>query len=138
MSDPSLIIYDGECIYCQSYVRFVRLREAIGPVELLDARSDDPRVAEYWQRGYDLDEGMLFVYRGRVYHGAGAIHMLAGLSSRHGALNRLNAFLFAHERVARLAYPLLKLGRRATLAIRGRRRLRQAGADAASRAAGDG
>ncbi|HUG62924.1 MAG TPA: DCC1-like thiol-disulfide oxidoreductase family protein, partial [Methylomirabilota bacterium] len=86
MSDPSLIIYDGECIYCQNYVRFVRLREAIGPVELLDARSGDPRVQEYWRQGYDLNEGMLFVFHGRVHHGADAIHVLAGLSGSNGAL----------------------------------------------------
>ena len=35
----SLIIYDGDCMLCHSYVRMVRLREAIGEVETLDARS---------------------------------------------------------------------------------------------------
>ncbi|KAA9011069.1 DUF393 domain-containing protein [Sphingobium limneticum] len=43
MTDQSIIIYDGECIFCQNYVRFFRLREAIGAVELLDARSGGNR-----------------------------------------------------------------------------------------------
>ena len=123
MTDPSLIIYDGECIYCQNYVKFVKLREAIGPVELIDARSGDPRVERFWREGYDLNTGMLFVYRGTAYHGADAIHMLAGLSSENGALNRLNARLFSSRRTAALLYPLMKFGRRVTLAVRGRKML---------------
>ena len=125
----NLIIYDGECIYCQNYVRFLRLREAIGEVELLDARSDDPRIQQYWKQGYDLNEGMLFVRRGQVYHGAEAIHVLAGLSSESGALNRLNARIFSHKLTATLLYPLMKLGRIATLAARGRKLLRRPHAD---------
>lgn len=124
MNYPSLIIYDGDCIFCQNYVRYTRLRDAIGPVELVDARSGDRRVEQYW-RDYDLNEGMLFVYRGTVYHGADAIHMLAGLSSRSGTLNQLNARIFSHSGLARLLYPLLKVGRRVTLVARGRGLLRR-------------
>ncbi len=29
MPDPALIIYDGDCIFCQNYVRLVRLRETL-------------------------------------------------------------------------------------------------------------
>jgi hypothetical protein len=103
----------------------LRLRQAIGPVELIDARSDDPRIEEFWREGYDLNEGMMFIYNGEVYHGSGAVHMLASLSSRNNTLNHINARLFAHRRVANLLYPLLKLGRRVTLAARGRTLLKK-------------
>lgn len=121
--DPALIIYDGDCIYCQNYVRLVRLRDAVGPVELIDARSGDSRVKTYWDRGFDLDEGMLFVYKGVVHHGAEALNVMAALSSRSSVANRLNALAFSNRTVARLSYPLLKLGRRLTLLARGRDRL---------------
>lgn len=117
----NLIIYDGECIYCQNYVKFLRLRETIGPVELLDARSDDPRVAQYWREGYDLNDGMVFVQGETVHHGARAVHVLASLSSDSSRLNRLNAAIFSSEPVARLLYPVMKLGRRLTLMARGRK-----------------
>lgn len=116
----SLIIYDGECVFCQNYVRFVKLQKAIGRVELLDARSPDPRVRQYWRAGYDLNEGMLFVHRGKVYHGKDAVHVLALLSSDDGIFSRLNARVFSHQKVATALYPLLKLGRRLTLLARGR------------------
>lgn len=119
-AEKSLIIYDGECVFCQNYVRFLRLKKAVGDVELLDARSGDPRVAAYWKAGYDLNEGMLFVHRGTVHYGADAVHVLATLTGSHDWLNRLNAQLFSNSKIARLLYPALKAGRRLTLLVRGR------------------
>lgn len=115
---PALVVYDGDCVFCQNYVKFMKLKEAVGPVELLDARSDDPRVAQYWSQGYDLNEGMLFVYRGRVFHGHDAVNMLALLSSGSSAFNRLNQLLLSNRMVAAAVYPLLKLGRRLVLLLR--------------------
>jgi predicted DCC family thiol-disulfide oxidoreductase YuxK len=118
--ESALIIYDGDCIFCQNYARYVRLRETVGRVELLDARSNDPRLSTYWQRGYDFNEGMLFVYKGSVYYGSDAVHVLAGLSSPISWFNRLNRAIFASRTVSRVLYPLLKLGRRAALFASGK------------------
>lgn len=121
---PSLIIYDGDCIFCQNYVRLLKLKQAIGPVELIDARSDDHRVKQYWQDGYDLNEGMLFVHQGRTYYGHEAVNVLAGLSSDSTLFNRVNGLLLSNARAAKLSYPLLKLGRRIVLLLRGKDLLR--------------
>lgn len=114
----NLIIYDGECIFCQNYVRFVKLRENIGPVELLDARSDDLRVDHYIRAGYDLDEGMLFVRDGEIFYGAEAVNVLARLSSDLTLGSRLNSAMLSNRKIARMAYPFLKAGRRLTLFLR--------------------
>jgi predicted DCC family thiol-disulfide oxidoreductase YuxK len=127
--EPSLIVYDGECIFCQNYVKFMRLRETVGPVELLDARSDDPRVRQFWQQGLDLNSGMLFVYQGRTYHGHEAISTIASLSSDSTFFNRFNRLALSNRRGAALIYPLLKAGRRATLLLRGRKLLKAGGED---------
>lgn len=124
MSEPALIVYDGECIFCHNYVSLLRLREAVGPVELVDARSGDPRVAALLAQGIDLDEGMVFVNDGQVHHGADAVHMLATLTSPATALNRINAKIFASHTLTRRLYPAMKLGRRITLWLRGRRLLK--------------
>ena len=116
----ALIVYDGDCIFCQSYVRFARLRDAVGPVELLDARSGDPRVVGFQRQGFDLNEGMLFVFEDRVYHGEEAINLLAILSSSSTLFGWLNRRILSNRTAARLIYPALKLGRRATLRLRGR------------------
>jgi predicted DCC family thiol-disulfide oxidoreductase YuxK len=122
-NDPALIIYDGDCIFCQNYVRLVRLRETVGRVEMLDARSGDARVARYWREGYDLNDGMLFVYKGKIYHGSDAIHVLAGLSSPVSWFNHFNRAVFASRTASTLLYPILKFGRRVTLLARGKRLL---------------
>jgi predicted DCC family thiol-disulfide oxidoreductase YuxK len=119
----ALIIYDGACILCRNYARLVRLRETIGPVELIDARSQDPSVLSYWRDGHDLDQGMLFIHERRVHHGADAVHALALLSSRSIWFNRLNAAIFSNRATAIVLYPLLKLARRLSLLLFGRGRL---------------
>lgn len=124
MDSQNLIVYDGECIFCQNYVRFFRLRDAIGDVELLDARSGDPRVSALWAEGYDLDEGMIFIHQNQIFYGSEAIHILSTLSSKSGLFNRLNAAIFRSPTLANTVYPALKLGRRLTLKVRGRKLLR--------------
>lgn len=118
--ETALIVYDGDCVFCQNYVRFMRLRDAVGPVELLDARSGDPRVAAFQREGYDLNEGMLFVFDDRVHHGDEAVNLLAILSSPSSLFGRLNRAILSSRVAARLIYPVLKLGRRITLRLRGR------------------
>lgn len=124
----ALVIYDGECIFCQNYVRMLRLRDSVGPVELVDARSGDPRVQAIAAQGFDLDHGMIFSYRERIYHGSDAVHALALLASPSSLFNRMNALLFSRPAIARLSYPWLKAGRRATLWLRGRKLIAQSGA----------
>ena len=119
-----LVIYDGECSFCTAYARLIRLREALGPVELLSARSDDPRVGHYEALGYALDEGMLVVSGDAVHAGAHAMQWLALHSPAETPFEKLQHAVFRHRTLARLLYPLLKLGRRAWLMLRGRRLIR--------------
>jgi predicted DCC family thiol-disulfide oxidoreductase YuxK len=114
------IIYDGECIFCQNYVKLVRLRETVGPVRLIDARSGDPMVLAYQEKGYDLNQGMLFIYNDQVHYGSEAVFILGGLSSPLSLFNRLNRIVFSSRMAAKLLYPLLKIGRRVTLFLRGK------------------
>ncbi|KGJ03687.1 Predicted thiol-disulfide oxidoreductase YuxK, DCC family [Paracoccus halophilus] len=117
------IIYDGECPFCSAYVTLLRLREAGRLVELVDARSDDPRVAEAQAAGIDLDEGMVILWGGRRYTGAQAVHVLALLSSTGGVFNRIQRWLFRSPRLASVLYPWLVRGRRLWLHLARRRRI---------------
>ncbi|GMG83953.1 DCC1-like thiol-disulfide oxidoreductase family protein [Paralimibaculum aggregatum] len=117
------IIYDGDCPFCSSYVGLMRLKQAIGPVALIDAREGGPEVERARALGFDLDDGMLLHLDGRDHHGADCLNRLALLSTRSGLFNRLSAWLFRSETLARVAYPLLRAGRNATLMLLGRRRL---------------
>ncbi|MEM7508190.1 MAG: DCC1-like thiol-disulfide oxidoreductase family protein [Pseudomonadota bacterium] len=122
--DPAYIVYDGDCPFCSRYVRMIRLREAIGNVELIDARSGDPRVQALMDRGYDLDEGMALVDGERIYWGDDCINRLALMSTASGAFNRMNALIFRSATASRLLYPVLKAGRRGVLTLLGRKKIR--------------
>jgi len=125
--EGAVVVYDGQCPFCSTYVRLTRLRDAVGPVELVDARLGGPAVDEAVRAGLDLDEGMVLKYGGRLYHGADCLNMLSLLSSRTGLFNRLMAFAFARPGIARRAYPILRAGRNATLKLLGRGRIQEAG-----------
>ncbi|MBX2804888.1 MAG: DUF393 domain-containing protein [Hyphomicrobiales bacterium] len=117
---PIEIIYDGECPFCSAYIRMVRLRDAIGPVKLTDARKNRDAVAQLCAANIDINETMAVIYGGRYYAGARAIEILSLLSSGSGFLNRLFAILMRNPRRADFFYPLLRSGRNSVLRLLGR------------------
>ncbi|MCX7643855.1 MAG: DUF393 domain-containing protein [Rhodobacteraceae bacterium] len=117
------IIYDGECPLCASYVAMLRLREAVGTVRLIDARSGAPEVAEMLALGHDLDAGMILRQGGVVFHGDAAMHRLAVLTAPRGIFNGLVRLMFADPRRARRLYPWLVRGRGLLLRVLGRQRI---------------
>ncbi len=122
-AEPPVIVYDGDCPFCSTYVRLVRLREAFGAVRLVDARSDDPILREIGAAGLNLDEGMVLKLDGALYHGDRCLHTLALMSTRSGLFNRVTKAIFSSPRLTRRLYPLLVAGRNATLALLGRRKI---------------
>ena len=117
------LIYDGECPVCSAYVRYVRLRESVGEVRLVDAREGGDLVDRVVALGLDLNEGMVLRFGGRFYHGADCVHMLAMLSTKSGFFNQLNVTIFRRPALAKFFYPVLRFGRNTLLKILGRSRL---------------
>jgi predicted DCC family thiol-disulfide oxidoreductase YuxK len=122
MSGPGItVIYDGDCPFCASYVSMMRLRQAVGAVELVNAREGDPRVRAVQDAGYDLDAGMVVLWQGEVFFGDTAVHLLATLSAGEGRLfDRIQRAAFADPRRAARLYPVLAAGRRLFLRLAGR------------------
>lgn len=118
-----VIVYDGECPFCSNYVQVLALREAVGKVHLVDARSDHPLVSKLQRDGYDLNEGMAVSFGGRIYYGAECVHMLALLSTDSGIFNRINSVVFRSSTLSRVLYPMLRAGRNLTLRLLGRTKI---------------
>ncbi len=102
------IIYDGECIFCRQFVRRYRLRKAVSSVELINARTQSPLMTEITKSGPDINQGMIVIYREKIFHGAAALHLLALLTSRSDTFNRINALVFKSRALTLLLYPALK------------------------------
>jgi len=120
-NDHITIIYDGECPFCASYVGMMRLRDIVGTVDLVDARSDDPRVTAAQDAGLDLNEGMVVLWQDETFFGDDAVHLLATLTADDGGfLNKMQRWTFKSPKRAAWLYPLLTKGRRVVLRLMGR------------------
>lgn len=124
--DDAVLVYDGECPFCNAYVRMLRLREHVA-LQLVDARSGGTWVNAVVAAGFELDEGMVLRIGERYFHGDECIHVLAMLSTSTGALNRMNAAIFKNRTASRLIYPILRFIRNLTLKIMGRQPLQLRG-----------
>jgi len=117
------ILYDGDCPFCSNYVAYLRFREAVGAVKLVNARDGGSEFEYARASGLNLDEGMVFHYEGRLYHGDECMHMLALLSSSTGVVHRVTTWVFRSQKRAALIYPLLRAGRNATLKLIGKSKI---------------
>jgi predicted DCC family thiol-disulfide oxidoreductase YuxK len=114
------ILYDGACPFCDDYVRYQRLKSAVGTLELIDARTRPEAVRAHGLVPADFEDGMVVVVDGKAYHGAAAMHQLSLLAERPQRLwVRAVAAMSRSARSARILYPWLKAGRRIALAVLG-------------------
>ncbi|MAP96298.1 MAG: hypothetical protein CMK07_15240 [Ponticaulis sp.] len=113
---PFRILYDGECPFCQSYVGFARLRKAVGEVELIDAREAPELVADYHERGFPIDEGMIVDTGDVVYFGGDAVWAINSLVSRNPLLK-----LMSGRKFLKVIYPSLRFGRNSVIRLLGRK-----------------
>lgn len=128
MADPSTtspegieVVYDGECPFCSSFVRMVRLREAFGAVTLVDARqSDDPRIRDLSSR-HRLDDGFVVIHAGREHYGPAALEFISLATADDSASRFLMRSPLFRGRLGRVAYPMMVAGRKLALRLMGRR-----------------
>ena len=113
------ILYDGQCPFCSAYVRMLRLRQNFN-VHLSDARGDSALKAEATAAEYDLDDGMVVKFGGRLYYGPNAMTALALLTTPSGIFNRLVAALFRSKTRAKYIYPVFAFFRGLTVRLLGR------------------
>lgn len=119
----AIIYYDGECPLCAKYTTLLKLRQAVGPVDLVNVRGDAGARERLRAIGYDLDEGMVLECGGQLYGGAAAINQITMLTEGDGLFSKLTSFFFRHPALAYLLYPLMRAGRNSLLFLLGRERI---------------
>lgn len=115
----AVLIYDGDCPFCTRFAALVRLREAAGPVRLVNARDGGPEVERLRADGVDFNEGNAFIFGDRVYLGADSMVAIALLTEGGGPIRRLLAWLMRAPGRARVLYPVLRGLRNLSLRVRG-------------------
>lgn len=119
-------VYDGECPICRTAARAFAVREAVGRLHTVNARTEKnhPVVQQVKAAALDLDEGMVVSYGGQLYHGKDALHIMALIGSDRGWFNRMNAVLFRSKPIAAFAYPFMKGVRNAAITLNGAGKIR--------------
>ena len=124
MSRPEiLLVYDQECPACDTYCKFIRIRETVGDLKIIDARKKSEVLDEITKLGLDVDQGMVLKMEKQIYYGSDAMHTLALISSRSGLLNRINYWIFKSKLVSSWLYPVLRLFRNLLLKMLGKTKI---------------
>jgi predicted DCC family thiol-disulfide oxidoreductase YuxK len=113
------LVYDDECPICRTYCKYVRIRETVGRLRLVDARQPGPLRDEITAAGLDIDQGMVLKFKKQTYYGADAIHMLSLFSTSSGWFNRLCFLFFGTRWGARVFYPIGRMLRNLVLKLLG-------------------
>ena len=118
-----VVVYDGDCPLCNSYVGMTRLTKAVGRPTLVNARERPDLVRALAESGVNLDEGMAVSYEGRIYAGSDAVHLLASLTTPVDLVNKVTAAVLGRPRLARAIYPFLRAGRNVLLKLKNKPQL---------------
>lgn len=129
MAEDIWFVYDGECPICQMGAALYTVRQSVGKLHTVNARTEKghPVYREVNAAGLDLDRGMVIKYRDRLYQGEEALHVMAALGADSGWFNKVNNRLFRHKALARLCYPFMRGARDVALAVKGSGKIRNLG-----------
>lgn len=119
--DSVCFIYDGDCPICNLAANALRIRQDVGSLLLVNARTQakHPLLDEINALKLNLDEGMIVKFNGRFYHGADALHLMALIGSDKGWFNRMNAFLYRSKTIATILYPSMRATRNTLIWLKG-------------------
>ena len=115
-----IIIYDGDCPFCRSYITLTRLKELANTI-LLNAREEPALCQELLDEGVSLDDGMVVIINNQIHHGGDAINRITLLSSKNTLFNKVAYLVFSKPVISKVAYPFLRGIRNITLRLLGKR-----------------
>lgn len=122
-TDTNIIyfVYDGECPICQMGADLYKVRQSVGELKTVDARTEKNHLVmqEVNQARLNLDDGMVIKYNDRLYQGEKALHLMATLGADSGWFNHLNNTLYKSKMLAKLSYPFMKGARNIALKLKG-------------------
>lgn len=114
-------VYDGECPICQLGADLFKIKEHIGTLHTVDARSEQehPVMVEVGNARLNLDYGMVIKYQDRLYQGEDALCLMAKIGTDKDFFNSLNATLFRSKMISKLCYPFMRGARNVALKLKG-------------------
>ena len=73
MQDTTILIYDGECPFCNKFAELVELQSGIENLRIKDGRENKSELRRLKEKGYDLDMGAIVINNEEILQGSIAI-----------------------------------------------------------------
>lgn len=105
LHDKVILLYDGQCPICQRYKDYVQLRRQYH-LELYDARQQPELIHRLREQGYDINDGMILLIYGQIYHKQDALVMLATMLESKGLADLILKKLMRTPSLMKLLYPV--------------------------------
>jgi len=117
-----LIYYDGGCPFCTYFVLFSKLRKKYN-ILTRNLRDFPDKVNEFKKNSYDVNDGMIAIFDGKVYFGHEALNLIAKLSDKRFISSIIYKTLFSNIYISKFMYPILKFFRKVTLKLLNRKKI---------------
>jgi predicted DCC family thiol-disulfide oxidoreductase YuxK len=115
------IIYDGDCPFCASFVKMVRLRDVFGQVNLIDARDSTLPLVDSLRQKYRLDDGFVVIHDNQEFYGHEALNFISLATSDSSLVRFFMKSPFFRGGLGRAIYPVMVSGRKLALRLMGRK-----------------
>ena len=121
MSDKSLFIYDGECLFCNHFAQLLELKTSLTNFEILDGRQDLALLTQLYKQGYDLNNGAILINNEKILHGANAVNWICSeINQPSDSLLEVLRIIFSSKKRTNFLFPLLLWARRLLLILKGK------------------
>ena len=121
MSNKTLFIYDGECIFCNHFAQLLELKSSLPSFEILDGRKNLDKLTHLYKKGYDLNRGAILIKNGEIKHGADAINMICTeIKEPTDSLLEVLRIIFTSNKRSKILFPFLLWARRFLLSVKGK------------------
>lgn len=117
------IIYDKECPFCSNYIQFLKLKQKIKSVILINARINQEYVLEMMRLKMDINQGMLVIYQNKLYFGHNAMNIISEISDNKNIFVNFINFFFRIKKFSRFFYFFCKMARNLALFILGKKKI---------------
>ena len=107
ISEKTFLLYDGECPFCDNYIKLLKLKSILPELQLLNAHSHKDLVDHFRNEGLEINDGMIFSLDESIYYGPDCIHALTVLADNNSFFSRLNKIIFKNKKRAKILYPIL-------------------------------
>ena len=120
MNPKLVLIYDGDCPFCNKFAELIELKSGLPNLTVKNARDNKLEMKELYLKGYDIDQGAILLKNDEIFHGASAINWICSqIKEPTDSLLRVLSITFMNKKRTNLLFPFLLIGRRIILSLKG-------------------